>query len=80
MGGIEVATEDFVSNDVAAKRLGVSVPAIKWRSGWILHPAYLSDGSEGVTRASLEAEVEWQKNARWWKRLIRGVGGVLRWF
>jgi hypothetical protein len=75
-----VGAEDFLSPATAAEVLGTDVEGVAWRiTRRILHPAYLEDGTEGVTRASVEAESHWQATAPWWKRLARAVGGVLQW-
>ena len=45
----------------------------------ILQPASLADGTEGVTRSSVEAELTWRRQAGFWRRLRRRLGGILHW-
>jgi hypothetical protein len=62
----------------AAEALGID--GVGWRiAGGILHPA-IHDGTHGVTRSSVEAEVEWQRTASRGRRLRRSVLGFLDWF
>ena len=74
-----VDSSDFMTQREAAKVLGID--GVVWRlTRGILHPANLADGTKGVMRASVEAEVEWQRTATRWIRVRRSVGGLVQWF
>lgn len=45
----------------------------------ILQHCFAEDGREGITRSSVEEEVEWRRTAGRWKKLTRRLGGVLHW-
>jgi hypothetical protein len=46
----------------------------------ILQQAFAaSDGSEGVTRMSVEDEMRWRRTASPWRKVTRRIGGVLHW-
>ena len=73
-----VPASDFISEREAAATLGID--GVTWRVMMgILHPA-MHDGTKGVTRASVEAEAEWQRHATRWMRMRRAIGGLLQWF
>ena len=45
----------------------------------ILQPCFVEDGRQGVTRASVEQEIEWRRTASGWKKFTRRLGGILHW-
>ena len=74
-----VDAPDFMTEREAATTLGID--GVVWRMvRGVLHPATLADGTRGVTRASVEAEAEWQRTASRWMKMRRAIGGVLQWF
>jgi hypothetical protein len=78
-GGQIVAPSDFMTEREAAKTLGID--GVGWRvARGIRHPANLADRTKGVARASVEAEVNWQRSATRWMRTRREIGGLLQWF
>lgn len=76
--GEEVPNDQFVTQAQAAETLGLrsdlTVGAYIGRG--ILIPATSTEGESGVTRASLDAEIEWQRTASGLQRLRRKVAGV----
>jgi len=77
-----VERSDFLTQEEAARVLSaragtLSVGAMIARR--ILEPAFLPDGTEGVSRSSVEEEVEWRRTASFVRRLSRRIGGILHW-
>jgi hypothetical protein len=74
-----VDDDDFMSVKSAAHRLQAwkvtSVPRLIARD--ILEPCIRPDGTTGVTRSSGEKELEWRRTAATWRKVCRGVGGLL---
>jgi hypothetical protein len=69
----------FMTEREAAESLGID--GVAWRvTRGILHPASLADGTRGVTRSSVEAELDWQRTASRVRRFRRALGGLLQWF
>jgi hypothetical protein len=67
-----------MSEQEAAKALGID--GVVWRiTRGILRGAALDDGTLGVTRASVEAEIEWQQRATRWMRVRRAIGSLFYW-
>ena len=78
----EVAESDFMSEEQARCALG-----LRTRRGVrslatprILRPAITCDGTVGITRRSVEEDLEWRRTASRVKRLRRRVRGLLRFF
>lgn len=73
---VTVERADFLTQEEAAQTLGrLGVGLLLARR--ILRPAFLEDGSEGVTRESVEAELEWQASAGPIRKVRRAIGGFL---
>ncbi len=73
-----VKRDEFMTKREAARalrRLNVSALIVRR----ILSPAYLEDGTSGVTKASVDRDLEWKRTAGIWRRVWRRVTGVLRW-
>ena len=72
---------DFMTQEEAAEALGRSTTlGIGLLIGrQILRPAFLVDGTEGITRESVEAELEWRRSASSMRKLRRALGGLLHW-
>lgn len=83
--GVEAPTverHDFLTEYEAYRALRLlggplSVGALKIQG--VLQPAFLSDGTEGVTRASVEAELEWRRRSPLWRRCLRRLRRWARW-
>jgi hypothetical protein len=45
----------------------------------ILQHCFVEDGLEGVTRASVQEELQWRRTTSTWRKLTRAVGGILHW-
>ena len=66
-----VDAEDLVSQPEAADLLGRRTASIGFLvARGILEPVFLTDGTEGVSRASVQAEVRWRQEASRWQRLL----------
>ncbi len=77
---LTVPDAEFVSQWDAAAQLGISVGRVDWRVACEhLEPAEDAARTMGVTRASLEREVEWQRRATRWSKVRRVIGNTLRW-
>lgn len=71
--------DEFMGNRDAAGALGrLNVSLLIARM--ILDPAYLEDGTPGVTRESVMRDLEWKRAAGLRRRFWRRVTGVLTWF
>lgn len=46
----------------------------------ILQEAWLPTGERGVTRSSVEAELDWRRTASRCRKFRRALGGFVRWF
>ncbi len=65
------ADPDAISYAEAARLLGRSeIHGLVARR--ILEPVVMSTGFNGITRESVERELEWQRSASWWQRWWRG--------
>jgi hypothetical protein len=78
-GCVVVGDGDFISREEAnarLPRLAADVQVLATHG--ILHYAFrASDGAEGITRSSLERELEWRRTASRSMRLKRGIRGAL---
>ncbi len=80
---IVVEESDYLTSDEAKKILRnrsaprPSVNILVARG--ILQPCFVEDGRQGVTRTSVEQEIDWHGSASRWKKFTRRVGGVLHW-
>jgi hypothetical protein len=45
----------------------------------ILQPCFVEDGWQGVTRSSVEQEIEWRRTTSRWRKFTRRLGGILHW-
>lgn len=73
----EVDRENFLTECEASRELRLlggplSVGLLK--SYGVLEPAFLPNGMEGVTRASVQREIDWRASAAPWRRLVRRLG------
>lgn len=74
-----VEPEDFMTFKKAARTLRrVTVRPLVLRG--IIDPAYLADGTPGVTKESVMRDLEWKTNTGLPRRLWRRFTGVIRWF
>ncbi len=69
-------TQDEAAQALNAKTM-LSIGALIARG--IIEPAFLDDGTEGVTRRSVEKELTWRRSASLWARLRRRISGILHW-
>lgn len=70
----EVDGENFLTEYEAILQLHLSGGALSaglLKSSGVLEPAFLPDGTEGVTRMSVERELEWRRSAPLWRRVLR---------
>lgn len=80
---VVVEEDDFMSGFEAEQllrrphRLPPSAPFLCARG--ILQEAWLRTGVQGVTRSSVEAELEWRRTASRWRKFTRALGGVIHW-
>lgn len=77
--GDVVSPGEFVSQEEAADVLGLRshLTIGVYIARGILQPARTADGNRGVTRSSLDTELEWQRTASTMQRLRRRLGGLL---
>jgi hypothetical protein len=45
----------------------------------LLQPCFTRNARQGVTRSSVDAEMQWRLTASPWRRFTRGLGGILHW-
>ena len=80
---IVTSDADFLRDDVAEqmlvrpRRLPPSARMLCARG--ILQDSFTTDGTRGVTRSLVEAELHWRVAASRWRRFTRAVDGVLHW-
>jgi len=75
----EVDGENFLTEYEAILQLhliGGALSVGHLKASGVLEPAFLPDGTEGVTRTSVERELEWHRSAPLWRRVLRRL---LRW-
>jgi hypothetical protein len=71
---------EWCSKREAARTLGITrfgVSVLAFNGG--LDFAQAGDGRLGVTRRSVEAELEWREHAGWLRRRVRGVVNLAGW-
>ncbi|QEU96753.1 hypothetical protein [Streptomyces kanamyceticus] len=71
---------EWVSQPEAAKLLGVSTGRVVWRlMSENLVPAHDNKGRAGVTRESIERDLEWLAHASLRAKAWRCLKGLVRW-
>jgi len=83
--GVEAPTverQDFLTEYEAYRALRLpggplSIGALKAHG--VLQPAFLANGTEGVTRASVESELEWRRTTPLWRRCLRRLRHWAHW-
>src|SRR4051794_18378436 len=73
-------SEEWCSKREAARTLGITrfgVTVLTLNGD--LDFAQAGDGRLGVTRRSVEAELQWREHAGWLRRRLRGVGNLVGW-
>jgi len=77
---IVVDEADYLSQAEAQEMLGRTTLGLgNLIARGILQHCFVADGREGVTRLSVNEELDWQQNATRWRRFTRAVGGILHW-
>jgi hypothetical protein len=80
---IVVEESDFLNTDQATEALtgrGAPWPNVNLLiARGILQPCFLADGRQGVTRSSVDAELQWRRTASRWRKFTRRIGGVVHW-
>ncbi|MGW2230663.1 DNA-binding protein [Streptomyces formicae] len=77
---VACSDDEWLSQPEAAKLLGVSTGRVVWRLMCEhLVPAHDGRGRAGVTRESVERDLEWLAQATWRARIRRSVKGLVRW-
>ena len=77
---VSVAESEWMTGDEAAKSIGVPGSRVRWLiMNGHLTPASRPDGTRGVTLASVQAEVQWRRNATLAARLRRVLGYAFFW-
>jgi hypothetical protein len=71
---------EWVSQADAAEALNVTVLRIGWLIACERLTAVNGPNGAGVTRASLDSEVAWRKQATFSRRLGRCIQNIVRWF
>jgi hypothetical protein len=72
------ADADAISFEEAARRLGRSeVHGLVMRG--VLQPAVMATGFQGVTRESVDRELEWKRTSSRGQRIRRGAREVADW-
>jgi hypothetical protein len=73
-----VPVDEWMSQDEAARELNISHFSLGLLlATGVLHPAECYEGGRGVTRKSLEAEVNWRRTATLRQRVMRKVRYVV---
>jgi len=69
-----VPEDEWTSQDEAARELNISHFSLGLLlATGILHPAERNEGGRGVTRKSVETEVNWRRTATLRQRIVRKV-------
>ncbi|MET8685559.1 hypothetical protein ABZV77_15190 [Streptomyces sp. NPDC004732] len=77
---VACADDEWVSQQEAARLLGVSTARVVWRlMSEHLVPAHDSRRRPGVTRASIERDLQWLAQASRPAKALRIVKGLVRW-